>query len=442
MAGTRAGRKSVARRLGGWIRAKLGARGPRIRYESFGAVIAFEKPPLLAFVDRDFLRRLGFGESERWATPGTHLSAPTEVHLTLTRACPVGCRGCYVDAAAPAPGELSTDEVCAVLDDLAGAGVLHVAMGGGESYLRPDLFVLAAHARERGLVPNVTTSGLGMTAELAERSRVFGQVNVSVDGCEGWDDAAGRPSGSWQTAAHALTLLREAGVRTGVNCVVTRRNVDRLESLARAVRALGVREVEFLRLKPTGRGARDYASLVLTPAQARAVYPRILGLARSARIRPRIDCSFLPMACHHRPDPNRMRFLGMLGCEAGHHLASIDAVGRVHACSFLEDGRKLAGGLAAEWDSAETLVRYRRYRDVAPEPCRSCDYLDVCGGGCRAVARFVSGDALSPDPECPRVEDWRASASPAVAGGNELLADPPHQVSEARDAVVPPHHRG
>ncbi|MFN7956035.1 MAG: radical SAM protein [bacterium] len=417
----------------------------RLRFEAFGGVIALERPPLLAFVDRDFLRRLGFGEQPVWKSSRTQLSAPTEVHLTLTRACPVGCRGCYVDAAAPAPGELSTAQVCALLDDLASAGVLHVAMGGGESYLRPDLFTLAAHARERGMVPNVTTSGLGMTAELAKRSRVFGQVNVSVDGCEGWDDAAGRPAGSWRTAASALALLRAAGVRAGVNCVVTRHNVDRLETLARAVRALGVREIEFLRLKPTGRGAVDYARLVLTPAQARAVYPLVLGLARSARIRPRIDCSFLPMACHHRPDPERMRLLGMLGCEAGHHLASVDSVGRVHACSFLDDGQVLAGGLAAEWDAADALVRYRSFKSVAPEPCRSCEYLDVCGGGCRAVARFVSGDALSPDPECPRVEDWRARqdpGSPTLARRDELLVDPAHQAAHAGDPVVSPHHRG
>lgn len=392
-----------------WLRRLLGGLGVRVRFESFGGVIALERPPLLAFVDQAFLRRLGCAEHPRWASPGTPLSAPTEVHLTLTQACPVGCRGCYVDAAEAAPGELPTAEVRAILDDLAHAGVLHVAMGGGESYLRRDLFEIADHARRVGIVPNVTTSGLGMTAELARRSRVFGQVNVSVDGLAGWDDAAGRPVGSWSLAERALGLLRRARVRTGVNCVVTRHNVERLDEIARAVRRLGVGEIEFLRLKPTGRGATDYRQRVLTPEQAREVYPRILAIARRARVRPRIDCSFLPMACHHAPDPERMRLLGMLGCEAGHHLASVDSVGRVHACSFLEDGRILHGGLAAEWDSAEPLVRYREYRRHAAEPCASCTYLEICGGGCRAVSRFLTGDPFRPDPECPRVEQWAAA---------------------------------
>ncbi len=397
-----------------WLRRVLGGLGVRIRFESFGGIVALERPPLLAFVDHAFLRRLGFRDHPRWASSRKTLSAPTEVHLTLTRACPIGCRGCYVDAAEPSPGELSTAAVCAMLDDLAAAGVLHIAMGGGESYLRSDLFEIARHARTLGIVPNVTTSGLGMTSELARRSRVFGQVNVSVDGLSGWDDAAGRPPGSWQLAARALEVLRRARVRTGVNCVVTRQNVDRLDELARAVRRLGVREIEFLRLKPTGRGATDYRQRVLTREQAREVYPRILAIARNARVRPRIDCSFLPMACHHGPDLDRMRLLGMLGCEAGHHLASVDAVGRTHACSFLEDGRVLPGGLAAEWDSADALVRYRNHRDSAGEPCASCTYLSICGGGCRAVSRYLTGDPFRPDPECPRVEDW----SERRAGGS------------------------
>ncbi len=408
--------RAALRRALTWI----GPSGLRVRFEGFGGVIAIERPPLLAFVDRAFLRALGYADPPVWSSGRTALTAPTEVHLTLTQECPVGCAGCYVDARLRDPGELDTGQVCSILDDLAANGVFHVAMGGGESYLRNDLFEIAAHARSVGIVPNVTTSGIRMSEELARRSRIFGQVNVSVDGIDGYDDAAGRPPGSWRTASRALALLRAARVRTGVNCVVTRQNVDRLHEIARAVRALGAREVEFLRWKPTGRGRDAYGERVLTSEQARAVYPRILALARSARIRPRIDCSFLPMACHHTPDPDRMRKLGMLGCEAGHHLASIDATGRLHGCSFLDGGERLEGGLAAAWDISPAIVPYRTYRDRAQEPCRSCSYLDICGGGCRAVSAFVNGDPMTPDPECPRVEDFRAGRTAVSADGGAL----------------------
>ena len=91
---TSAGPRAVR---GTWLRRLLGGLGVRVRFESFGGIVALERPPLLAFVDQAFLRRLGFREHPRWGEARSTLSAPTEVHMTLTRAdhpadgsCPSG----------------------------------------------------------------------------------------------------------------------------------------------------------------------------------------------------------------------------------------------------------------------------------------------------------------------------------------------------------------
>ena len=39
-------------------------------------------------------------------------------------------------------------------------------------------------------------------------------------------------------------------------------------------------------------------------------------------------------------------------------------------------------------------------------PCRYCSYLEICRGGCRAVAAFVTGSTEVPDPECPFVVSY------------------------------------
>src|SRR5947209_10433074 len=136
------------------------------------------------------MRRLGHLASPLWegdddsaaAQPDARpLSAPTEVHLVLSRKCAAGCTGCYVDAT-PQGAELSYADACRILDELAAMGVFHIALGGGEALESDHLFAVAAYAAKVGIVPNLTTSGLGLTAEMAERCRVFGQINVSVDG--------------------------------------------------------------------------------------------------------------------------------------------------------------------------------------------------------------------------------------------------------------------
>src|SRR5713226_9505082 len=94
-----------------------------------------------------------------------------------------------------------------ILDELAAMGVFHVALGGGEALELDYLFEVAAHARAVGITPNLTTSGLGLTPRDAERCRVFGQINVSVDGVgEGYRRARGFDG--FAHAERGLRLLR------------------------------------------------------------------------------------------------------------------------------------------------------------------------------------------------------------------------------------------
>src|SRR5687768_11218379 len=111
------------------------------------------------------------------------LSAPLEAHLQITNRCAAGCTGCYTGASPHgAPNEWGLAEWKRAIDVLADAGVFHVALGGGESATLPWLGELAQHARARGIIPNLTTSGLdGLPALLAIADR-FGQINVSLDG--------------------------------------------------------------------------------------------------------------------------------------------------------------------------------------------------------------------------------------------------------------------
>ena len=155
------------------------------RFENFGGIIAGQSPPFLAFVDRNYMRELGLGESPLWRSDDESiglLSAPTEVHFAITNKCSAKCPHCYMGAGEKDQGQLDTDSLKRALDVLAQMKLFHVAMGGGEALERGDLFEIAGYARQKGLVPNLTISGLAMTPGIAQKMKVFGQVNVSVDG--------------------------------------------------------------------------------------------------------------------------------------------------------------------------------------------------------------------------------------------------------------------
>ncbi len=364
----------------------------KYRMESFGGILALEEPPMLVHVDRDFMLELGCEPSPLWsAQEKSFLSAPLEVHLSVTNACSKRCGHCYMDSGEQHAGELSVEAFRSAVDLLAEMGVFHMALGGGEALERSDFFELAAYVRERGIVPNLTTNGELLTRESAEKCRIFGQVNVSVD----WSEQIGAPG---------VDLLLEAGVKVGLNCVVTKQNFERLESLVAFAAEKKLTDIEFLRFKPSGRGRLHYFEKRLTSAQNREFYPILMQLAREYDFSVRIDCSFVPMFCWHKPDKAKMEQFSVYGCEAGNVLLGVRSDGRFAGCSFLS-GEDNIFDLDRLWNSSEYLSGLRGWVERAPEPCRSCLYLDICKGGCRAVSAFVAGDADAPDPECPFVEE-------------------------------------
>jgi radical SAM protein with 4Fe4S-binding SPASM domain len=78
----------------------------------------------------------------------------------------------------------------------------------------------------------------------------------------------------------------------------------------------------------------------------------------------------------------------------------------VAPCSFAPPTELHAVDLRAGYAADAELERWRSYAEN-PEPCSSCAIRHVCKGGCKVVSTFVSG-AHGPDPECPRVESYRA----------------------------------
>ena len=383
----------------------------RARPEQFGGIVELASPRALLHIDRELMRELGYPDSPLWDLPEGPLSAPREVHVVLSRKCAAGCKGCYVDAT-PQGKALRFDEACGVLDELAAMGVFHVALGGGEALELDYLFAVADHARKVGITPNLTTSGLGLDEAAARRCAVFGQINVSVDGVgQAYADARGFDG--YHHAERALRLLRAVKPEVGVNCVVSRSSFEHVPEVARLVKRLRLNELELLRFKPVGRGARLEEEL--TPEQGKALWPMARRLVWRHRIRVKLDCSFAPMVFWHKPSARAAAFFGVQGCVGGDVLAAVQPEGGLTGCSFtaqvLADAR-VPGAMRAAWPKG--FGEFRDYVATAPEPCASCAYLKLCRGGCRAVSN-AHGNFSDPDPGCPRVQEHRAASFSATS---------------------------
>ena len=389
-----------------------------VRFEKWGAWAKLEneietplgKRAAIVGLDRESARALGLDGGDAWKE-GAPLTAPIEAHVAVTSQCGAGCEGCYLDAR-PDGAHVPRADLMNTFDALERAGVFTIAFGGGEPTLRDDLGDLAIEAKKRGITPVVTTSGIGLTEKKVERLRELAQVNVSYDGI-GADYEAVRGFDASAAAERAIAMLVSAGIRVGVNVVVSRQTFDRLDATLARAKELGACEAQLLRYKPAGRAASlDYLSKRLSAEQASsfaATLRRLTGELCDAHFSIRIDCALVPF---FSADPDLaasaelLRKFGVFGCEAGGALAAVRSDGRVAPCSFAEP-TSLDGSHFDDHATDATLGDWRAYLDAPAEPCASCALRPVCKGGCKVVSRFVDR-AHGPDPECPRVRDHRS----------------------------------
>lgn len=389
---------------------------PWSRPEPFGAWVRLDDATLIA-VDHGLAEQLGVAHGAVGVTDG-----PLELHVAVTSRCNAGCEGCYLDAR-PDGTEPSFEEIRGRLAAAREAGASTVAFGGGEPLLRRDLGRLAEVARGLGLVPVMTTSGIGLTEARARELGAFAQVNVSHDGAgEGY--AAVRGFAGAGVAERAIRTLAGAGVAVGVNVVLTRGTFGLLEETAARVAGLGAGELQLLRYKPAGRAAgAGYAERRLSAAQVERLWGVIAGIVARRALRVRIDCAMVPLLSSSLLEAvpraaEALEALGVFGCEAGRHLGALRVDGSAAPCSFfsVSDGGALeapagARRLPALRERVEAGA-LRGYHAAPAEPCRSCELFSVCRGGCQVVARHERG-GFGPDPECPRVIAQATSTSDA-----------------------------
>ncbi len=381
----------------------------RVRYEPFGGIVSVLNPPFLAWVTRDYMRQLGYTDSPLWKgdAQDTHtLSAPTEAHCSLTNRCSQHCSSCYMGSQDSFCNELTTEEWKRFFDTLRALGVFHVALGGGEAFLRNDLLELVLYCKEIGLVPNLTTHGQCLGEAEIAICKEMGQVNLSLDGINDQYHCNGR-RGSFVAVDKSILALKKADVSVGLNCVVSKKNIDHLTDVVEYAKQVGLNEVEFLKYKPTGRGTLNYTNYALTQEMIRSIYPIILELGNHYQIMLKMDCSFIPAMVFHDPDKEDLEKLGVTGCDGGNSLMAITAQGYASGCSFVAGKEKLIT-INEDWQQLSPFRKFKEIVENAQEPCKTCAHLALCRCGCRAVALYYGGAFSSPDPECPRVVDYRS----------------------------------
>jgi radical SAM protein with 4Fe4S-binding SPASM domain len=149
------------------------------------------------------------------------LGIPLSVHIDVTYRCNERCVHCYLDH--DDKGEMTTQEIKNVLDQLAEAGVFFLVFSGGEVFMRRDFLELVEYARKLLFNVKVKTNGVMIHEAEAQRLRELGveQLQLSVYSHRPEvHDAITKLPGSLKRTVNSIKFLKSQGLKVTLSNVL------------------------------------------------------------------------------------------------------------------------------------------------------------------------------------------------------------------------------
>ncbi len=339
----------------------------------------------------------------------------------LVRRCNLTCKHCYsISADVDFPGELDTQQVFSVMDDLRAFGVPVLILSGGEPLLRPDIFDISQRARDMGFYVGLSTNGTLIDEQTIDRVAAVGYdyVGISIDGMRDTHDRFRQKQGAFDASLRGIRLCRDAGIKVGMRFTPTQDNAHELPALLELMERERVDKLYVSHLNYGGRGNRNRRSDVVHQATRKVMdllFDTCWADVQAGREREFVTGNndadgvyllhWIRRNVPERYAQMRRRLAAWGGNASGVNIANIDNLGNVHPDTFwwnYDLGNVRERPFSEIWqDTSDPLMAGLKQ---SPRPlkgrCRVCGFQDVCGGNTRVRAFQTTGDPWWEDPAC------------------------------------------
>jgi radical SAM protein with 4Fe4S-binding SPASM domain len=298
---------------------------------------------------------------------------PFEATIELTYGCNLRCVHCY-NPTHLAKGELATEQITAILDQLAEIGCFHVGFTGGEIFTRRDLFEVLAYAKDKGFAINILTNATLITPERADRIHALQPhtVEVSIYGAtqETYERVTRRP-GSFQAFLTGVQLLRERGVPLLIKMPVMTLNQHEVLQAKALVEGWGIKFVYCTDIFPRVDGSLEPLEYRLSPEAVVRVDDLMQGQSRWRAE----GGGEQEGGCHGQAS--------LFTCQCGKSTMAVTPYGRMNLCvSFpIPQFDLQAGSVAEGWQTLVELVDRANATPGDAYECPTCPVQRECRQG-------------------------------------------------------------
>ncbi|HYM12576.1 MAG TPA: radical SAM protein [Bryobacterales bacterium] len=360
-------------------------------------------------------------------TPDTY--RPRLIFWELTTGCNLRCIHCRASATElMSPEDLSYQEACGVIDQIAAYAPFILVLSGGEPLWRPDVFDLAERARARNIRVALATNGTLVDDAMADRIVAAGirRVAISLDGADAaTHDSFRGQAGAFQAALDGFRRLRARGMSMQVNTTVSRHNERQLPQILDLALSLGADAFHIFLLVPVGCGLTIQDEQMVSAAHYEDIlnwfydrslegrlemkatcaphYFRIVRQRRAEMRRAGLPVPELPGPQGHaagRPGDGSGMNAMTRGCLAGSAVCFLSHRGDVYPCGYLpvSAGNVRETAFREIWENAPVFADLRD-PGLLEGKCGVCEFRQVCLG-CRARAYGITNNYLAEEPFC------------------------------------------
>ncbi|UXS99768.1 radical SAM/SPASM domain-containing protein [Agrobacterium tumefaciens] len=292
---------------------------------------------------------------------------PELMDISITNWCDKGCVFCYKSSTKHGK-HMSLASYKNVIDQASDLGTLQVALGGGNPNQHPDFVEILEYTRAKGIVPNYTTNGRGLTPEILDATRrTCGAVAVSA-------------YPPYTETAETIRLLTKLGVKTNIHFIIGSDTVDTAIDWLRDPPEFlqGINALVFLNYKPSGRKVFESKMLRHSPR-----VDEFFKLATSSEAKLKVGFDACCVSGVFARTNANLKLVD--ACDAGRFSLYVSEDMQVHPCSFqsgiapgdvLDETRSLRD----IWLHSENMKSFRRY--FGSNRCSGCSHQSSCMNGC------------------------------------------------------------
>ena len=331
---------------------------------------------------------------------------PRRCSWEITLACNLNCAHCGSAAGTARQSELTTDEALAVCDQLADLGCQEATLLGGEPFLREDWDLLTKRLISHNINVKIVSNGSLIDNKLASKLKDLGirRMGISIDGLARTHNNIRNNSKSYNSALNAVNYLLQEDISVCAITVALPQNIEELPQILDLLEEKGVRNWQIQFPVPAGRLKNH--NYVLSTHDLSEVVKFIANTKEKSDINVYAGCNvgYFGNEEEQIRKTNNKGIDFWTGCYAGILLVAIRSNGDVTGCltmpEKLTEGNLREKSLAEIWNNPEAFKYHRQFtEDLLTGFCATCEYGQLCRGGCRIMSYYMTG-SLFDDPCC------------------------------------------